>query len=344
MTDKEQFIREKYKVDEAKVSIVFFGQPGAGKSSLINALCGEHVAKTGNITDTTVETQVIEHGDVMFIDLPGYGTSKFPKNYFHTVFNPMQHDLFLCVFAGKLHEADIDFFHDARKAGKPCIFVRNKSDLIYTEGVSSIESRIEIKNDLERQIGFHDVDLVFVSSREDRPEGIEQLNNLIESKMDVARREKYRMAVKSYTKEELDKKVQACKIYVERSAKVAAANGFNPIMGADIAVDVAVLYKMYTSIRNAFNINEKKIEGSLLSTEAKNYLLKTTTQQGLTLVAKQAIAKIATKSVLKAIPFLGHAAAAYIGYKMIAKAGMRYVVLCYNIAKEDLYKELKIDK
>ena len=85
--------------DNKKVKIAFFGQPGAGKSSLINELVGKKVAATGNGTDTTQIAQIIEYNEVVFVDLPGYGTCEFPANQYFTQFNPLQYDLFICVFS-----------------------------------------------------------------------------------------------------------------------------------------------------------------------------------------------------------------------------------------------------
>ena len=62
-----------------KSSDLPFGQPGAGKSSLINELIGEKKAKVGTGTDTTKEAQVIESGSVVYVDLPGYDTARFSQ-------------------------------------------------------------------------------------------------------------------------------------------------------------------------------------------------------------------------------------------------------------------------
>ena len=91
------------KANLENVTIVLFGQPGSGKSSLINAICGYQAAPVGVETDTTREPLFVEHGDVTFIDLPGYGTPAFPWQHFLEEFQPFQYDLFLCVFSDKLH-------------------------------------------------------------------------------------------------------------------------------------------------------------------------------------------------------------------------------------------------
>ena len=65
MTKDAERIQEKIqKLDRENVTIVLFGQPGAGKSSLINAICGYEAAPVGVETDTTREPLFVEHGDV----------------------------------------------------------------------------------------------------------------------------------------------------------------------------------------------------------------------------------------------------------------------------------------
>lgn len=87
-----------------------FGQPGAGKSSLINELIGEKKAKVGTGTDTTKEAQVIESGSVVYVDLPGYDTARFPKKGYFSHFDPLQYDLFLCIFRASLRRLIQNFF------------------------------------------------------------------------------------------------------------------------------------------------------------------------------------------------------------------------------------------
>lgn len=106
--------------------IVLFGQPGSGKSSLINAVCGREAVKTGELMEPTTDAVVVENGDVTFIDLPGYGTDGFPEEAFLERFRPFQYDLFLCVFSDKLRAADTRLFCMLEALKKPCIFVRSK--------------------------------------------------------------------------------------------------------------------------------------------------------------------------------------------------------------------------
>ena len=341
ITHKAELKEKVEKVAQEKVKIAFFGQPGSGKSSTINAICGRQVAQVGITTDTTVDVQIIEQGKVLFIDLPGYGTSKFPPNEFLEKFNPLQYDLFICVFAGKLKAADTKFFQELTKSGKPCIFVRNKTDEIYDDDKTLAQSQEIIRQDVAKQLNIVGFTLLFISARGDNPQGIGALNKCISAKMSEARREKYLLAVKAQTKEHLKQKKELAMKHVSRSAKFAALNGLNPILGVDMAIDITILYNMYEEIRRIFDIGEKEVEKSLLTTNLKNFLLKGMSKEGISMILKAASKKLAAKVVLKYIPLAGQAAAAYIGHKIVEKAGRDYVNACYQVAEEGLLEDVK---
>ena len=169
---------------------------------------------------------------------------------------------FLCVFSDKLRAADTRLFCMLEALKKPCIFVRSKIDLIYEEGRTLEECEAVIRRDVETQLGTRDIDLVFVSARKDRPVGIDVLNDVIMSKMNEARREKYILTAEARTKEQLEAKKAAAMTFVKRSATYSAYNGLNPIIAVDAAVDFMILYQLYNNIRETFGITEEIIASS----------------------------------------------------------------------------------
>lgn len=340
--DYRKLWQKLYDLDQEKVKIVLFGQPGAGKSSTINALCGEKMAKTSNQTDTTIDLQIIEHNKLIFIDLPGYGTEKFPAEDFFTKFKPLQYDLFLCLFSGKLHDADVEFFKSVYDLAKPCIFVRNKTDEIYDDEKTLKESKEDIRCDLARKIGLSKdkLDLVFISARSDLLDGIDELSVIIESKMDEARKEKYIMAIKSYSEKQLLIKKEVCDGYVKKTSYLAVANNLNPLFGVDIAVDLGLLFKMFLDIRSAFQITEKIIKESSISKSDKNYLASGLTKEGVKMLLKSFGVRYALKSTFKYIPIVGQIVGVPLSYKIVKDAGERYLEICYKVASESLDKNL----
>ena len=66
--------------------IAFLGRSNVGKSSLINSLVGSKVAKTSNTPGRTQTINFFDlrrpgkpHAELIFVDLPGYGYARVPK-------------------------------------------------------------------------------------------------------------------------------------------------------------------------------------------------------------------------------------------------------------------------
>ena len=66
--------------------IAFLGRSNVGKSSLINTLVGNKIAKTSNTPGRTQTINFFQvrrpgkpHPDFIFVDLPGYGYARVPK-------------------------------------------------------------------------------------------------------------------------------------------------------------------------------------------------------------------------------------------------------------------------
>ena len=109
-------IKEILEQDQAnKIKVALFGQPGSGKSSLINKLLNEDVVKVSPSTDVTIEATLVDHPNICLVDLPGYGTTRFPKNDYFSKFNIQDFDLYLCVFSGPFHDADTKFFRELKR-------------------------------------------------------------------------------------------------------------------------------------------------------------------------------------------------------------------------------------
>jgi len=141
--------------DQTEVRVALFGQPGAGKSSLINEILGVDEAQVGVHTDTTTgmscHTAPSIPG-VSFCDLPGYGTARFPKETYFERFGVDTFDVYICVSSGKLVQADSEFFRYLVSQERPCIFVFNKHDQLWQKGKTIEQLEQEKLADIRTQV------------------------------------------------------------------------------------------------------------------------------------------------------------------------------------------------
>lgn len=338
-----QQIREQLQAaDGLKVKVALFGQPGAGKSSLINKLVGKKLAEVGVETDKTVEAKHYEHNGLIFVDLPGYGTARFPKAGYAERFKLTEMDLFLCVTSGKLHQADTELFKELQRLGKVCIFVFNKHDELWEDDtpIEMLEQRK--RDDLRKHVG-QNVLMVFTSCRQGT--GLDPLNQRISEHLQPAKRERWERTAKAHSQAFLERKRQACEGYVAKAALLSAANGINPIPGADVAVDVGVLVKLFATIRDDYGLGDdlvSTLRSSSLPMVAKlaGNVAQMAAREGALLLLKRFMGRQAVKTFAKYVPFVGQAVAASMGYLITSNAGQDYLNDCHALAEEVLTRRL----
>lgn len=339
----EQIRRQLDAEREQTVSVALFGQPGAGKSSLINRIVGRKVAQVGVETDKTVEEDRIAHNGLVLVDLPGYGTRNFPKEGYAERFGIRELDLFLCVTSGKLHQADTEFFQELARLGKVCLFVVNKHDELWEDGVETAELERRKREDIERHVG-RKVPVVFTSCR--HATGLDTLQQLISENLEGAKRERWMRGARAYSADFLAAKRAACERHVTTAALASAANGLNPIPGADVAVDLGILVKLFAEIRASYGLSDERLDSlrhSAVPAVARlaTDVLKYATREGALMLLKHFAGRQAAKSLMRYVPFIGQAIAAGLGYAITSNAGASYLDECHQLAEQALQHRLE---
>lgn len=335
-------ILEKIKRDQGThTQIAVVGQPGAGKSSIINALIGDKVARTGQGTDITRKVERYRYEFLEIVELPGYGTEMFPLNEWKERFKINQYDIIFFVFSGKLTKDDCDLFVSIADCNtlsyqKPLLLIRN-----HCSDLTSHEDREEIHRDIYAKLPEGLVcNLYFVDCRYQN--GIDKLRNEILN-------EKYKLIwkpriIKAFNKAKnvhYSIRISKAKDTVSTYAKLAGANGINPFLGADIAADIAIYFKMFSAIKKDFDIDDNELEGRYCTYPIAKKLVELMTRNGVILLLKSFGGKQVTKNICKYIPFLGQAAAAALGYTLAKDAGESYVDDCATLALQIMDKEIE---
>ena len=310
--------------------------------SLINKIIGQKVAEVGVETDKTVEAASYISKGLKFVDLPGYGTKNFPKETYFDRFDIQQFDLFLCVTSGKLHQADTEFFQELTKHGKVCIFVVNKHDELWEDGVQIEDLEQRKINDITKHVG-HPVTVEFTSCR--KGTGLDNLNNTIQANLDEAKRERWARGAKAYSIRFLREKRTACEKYVSYAAAAAAANGINPVPGVDVAVDISIIMKLFKEIRDDYGLNDNFLSSLKQSSipvvgRLANNVVQYAAKEGILILLKSFAGRQAVKSFTKYIPIIGQAIAAGLGYAITSNVGNSYLNDCHELAEEILNNKL----
>ena len=98
---------------------------------------------------------------------------------------------------------------------------------------------------------------------------------------------------------------------------------------------------MYGCIREAFGITPEVVHSSRkVSLGHKAMILGGMSKEGIKVIIKTLGRKFAARSFLKAVPVVGQAASAFLGYQLVRQAGQAYIDACYDLARERLLEEL----
>lgn len=118
--------------------VALLGRPSSGKSSVLNAICGQKIAIVADSPQTTRNTvrgiHTEEKGQLVFLDTPGFHISRKKLNrYLRRLAESTidESDLILYVVdaSRKFGEEEESLIKLVRESGKPTIIALNKTDL-----------------------------------------------------------------------------------------------------------------------------------------------------------------------------------------------------------------------
>lgn len=322
--------------DAAYVRIAFVGQPGAGKSSLINAIIGEPVAAVGQATDVTRGAAEYDYRFQRLVDLPGYGTERFRYEDWAARFRPEQYDALVYVCRGKLLAEDDSFLRSlarsAERKHRPIYLVRN-----HCHDLTEQERQL-VAADLKGRLPERGT-VVFTDCR--YQEGIGELKELIFSgDFRRLRKERVTLAFAAAKERRLGEAARQAEAAIEKYARAAGLNGVNPVPGLDLGVDLGIYFKMYGAIRDSYSIQEADLKKYLMVPVAKK-LLELLTKQGVLLLLQRYAGRLFFKDMLKIIPGLGTAVSALMGYQLAKITGSDYQGDCKSFAESVMASLIK---
>jgi len=145
-------------------NILVLGQTGVGKSSLINAVFGDELAKTGAGFPVTVGFNLYSNGLVNIYDSAGYVLTEeiiFAVNVFKFLESKQRvgigeqiHIIWYLINAssGRVQSFDIDIINEIRKYGIPLIIILSQVDrakYIEIQSIKSVLTGLEVLDTIE---------------------------------------------------------------------------------------------------------------------------------------------------------------------------------------------------
>lgn len=332
----EKFKKDLENFNNAKVKCGIIGRSGTGKSSLINAIVGEEVSAVGEIETTLEIGKPIEHGGLLFFDLPGSSTTNFPIDSYVEKMGIKNFDCVILVTSDRFYEDDLKLIDEITKIKVPLFAVRTKLDFsvdrALRRNISEEETIRTIYDDLKKNLQGYRANGIYLTSA-DFPAKYD-LNKLIDdisNSLDKLKRQRFIADVNITSEKMLEEKRNLSEKLISKYSALSALNAVNPIPGLDVSVDISLLYKMSIDIQNIYGLNKEQMDyqshllkgdnSKLLIAKALQFASRYVGKEALLLLLKKAGLSLTSKTISKWIPFVGTAIAALIGYKLTSLIG-----------------------
>ncbi|KAM6919457.1 interferon-inducible GTPase 5-like [Lycodopsis pacificus] len=265
-------------LDEQKnipLNIGITGESGSGKSTFVNALRGlddeaEGAAPTG-VVETTSEATPYPHPlypNVVFWDLPGIGTPKFPADKYLKLVGFEKFDFFIIISATRFKENDTKLAEDIQRMGKKFYFVRSKID--FDVGNEKRRADRQKKAFNEKQTldkirensieGVKSQQVFLVSSVDLHLYDFQLLEETLRKDLPAHKRHALLLAVPSVSLEIINQKKEALQSQIKWHARLSAVMATVPVPGLSIAADVVMLVSVVREYQVTFGLDSSSLE------------------------------------------------------------------------------------
>ncbi len=321
------------KIEEFEKTTVrcgIIGVTGSGKSTLLNAIAGERIAEPG-VVEQTNEPHDYQHGGIIFTDLPGCGTQKWPRDTYVERLGLLGYDCFLIVTFNRFVDHDISLFKELTAHGKKCFIIRNKFDADVENGkhdkkFSELDVREIIFHNIRENLGDSCPEKIYLTSgRHPTKYDLPELLIDISESLKGLKQQRFTADMATLSRKTLQKKSDFLRDRIPYYAGLSAANGLNPIPGLDVAAYSRIIIQFGNEVLHTYGLSGEQFEfikryldadkiPALLAKIAQ-FAAKYIAKEGITQIIKSIAGRTVAKSFSKWIPFVGPLISAGIGWQ-----------------------------
>jgi len=240
------------------LNVAVTGKAGARKSFFINAMRGltaddKGAAKVGT-SITTMKPRSYPHPDnpkLLFWDLPGVGTDKFPRETYLTDIDVDRYDFFLLITDTRFMENDAWLGKEFSKRNKKYFFVRTKTEQDITSdrkahpkthNEKAVIKRIrESTTQILREHGFDDVMVFLIDNCEPTKFDFEQLELQLIKDFPALKKSPFISSLQATSEQMIRLKVDTLRSRIWKLAALSGAAGTVPIPGPSVVVDLSIV-------------------------------------------------------------------------------------------------------
>ncbi|XP_077192970.1 interferon-inducible GTPase 5-like [Paroedura picta] len=257
-----------------RLDIAITGEPGSGKSSLVNALRGmtdseEGAAETG-VTLTTMETKGYPHPrfpKITLWDLPGIGMSTLKPEEYPKQMNLSRYDFFIIVAAERFTANHTKLAQEIQEMKKKFYFVRSKVDLcMNSEGWKpnfSEEKTLEkIRRyccDILMEILETSPRVFLISTWHLDKYDFSLLQDALNNEIEYLRKRVLILALPSFSRKALEKNKVALERLIWKTALVSCAAGTTPVPGLSLFSSTIMLVTILKQFCFSFGLDEASL-------------------------------------------------------------------------------------
>lgn len=347
----EQCRRKIEDFEKTTVRCGIIGVAGSGKSTLLNAIAGEKIAEPG-VVEQTNEPQDYQHGGIIFTDLPGCGSQKWPQESYVERLGLLEYDCFLIVTFNRFVKHDILLFKELTAHGKKCFIIRNKFDLDVENGkhdkkLSELDVKEIILNNIRENLADSCPEKIYLTSgRHPTKYDLPDLLIDISESLKGLKQQRFTADMATLSRETLQKKSDFLRSRIPFYAGLSAANGLNPFPVFDVAADIGILLQFGNEVLHTYGLSGEQFEFikryldadkiSVLLTKVAQFSAKYLAKEEIIQLLKAIAGRTVAKNAGKWIPFVGPLIAAGIGWQSTFMLAEDLVQEGENLASEIL--------